>query len=203
MVKKIKREIKNILNKFVNDCHFSFLLAMAGVLGSLFGRLVPVINQRCANYRNRFILKYMDRLLGDVTDKYRTLEKEGVYSENAPVWVCWWTGLEDAPEIVKKCVDSIYRAAGKHPVHIITQNNYSKYLEIPSYIIEKVQDKRMCIANFSDYLRVSLLEKYGGLWLDATIYVSRNIPDDIFVKNLFTCKSPGAKGYLANGRWTS
>lgn len=201
MLDKIKRHLKSIIKNFKNDCYFSVNLAVHGVIGSTVGRILPRISNDCSEYRRKYILNYLSKLLGDTFNNKKSIE--GEFVKDAPIWVCWWTGLETAPAIVKQCVRSIQNAAGAHPVYIITQNNYGDFLDIPSHILDKVRNENMCIANFSDYLRVSLLEKYGGLWLDATIYVPQPIPESIFEGNLYTCKSPGAKGYLANGRWTS
>ena len=203
MIKKVKRYLEIILKTIKNDWHFSVNLAVRGVIGNVLGRLVPSVADRTEKYRRKFVSNYLNQLLEGTINKYREEKSHGIQVDDAPIWVCWWTGIETAPLLVKKCVQSIQGAAGKHPVYIITKDNFHEYLDIPDFILEKVNNGNMCLANFSDYLRISLLEKYGGLWLDATIYVSRKLPEDIFADSLYTCKSPGAKGYLADGRWTS
>ena len=42
------------------------------------------------------------------------------------------------PFICKKCMESIRKHAGKHPVIMITFDNYQEYVTVPSYILEKV-----------------------------------------------------------------
>lgn len=77
-------------------------------------------------------------------------------------------------------------------------------MDIPDYILEKVEDKRMGIAAFSDYLRVSLLGKYGGFWIDATIFISREIPQEYFDRPFFTCKYyTGNSSCISASRWTT
>lgn len=203
MLRKIKTYLENLWRSFKNDCHFSLNLAICGAIGNIFGRMVPAVADKIEKYRRKFVSNYLSKLLQRVININRQEKNKGIHVDNAPIWICWWTGIESAPLLVKQCVRSIQKSAGIHPVHIITKDNFCEYLEIPNYILEKVQNGNMCLANFSDYLRISLLEKYGGLWLDATIYVPRELPDSIFEYSLYTCKSPGAKRYLANGRWTS
>ena len=203
LLRKIKKHLKTIVKLFKNDCHFSIKLAIYGVMGNILGRVKPSIAQKAEKYRRKFVSNYLNYLLQGIINTNREKQNNGVCAHNAPIWVCWWTGIESAPSLVKQCVRSIQKAAGEHPVYIITKEYFQEYLEIPTFILEKVQNGNMCLANFSDYLRISLLEKYGGLWLDATIYVPRELPESIFENSLYTCKSPGAKGYLANGRWTS
>lgn len=117
----------------------------------------------------------------------------------------WWQGEKNAPEVVKKCIMSIRLHAGMHPIKIIDENNINDYLDIPDYISQKVDSGQMCLANFSDYIRVSLLNKYGGLWLDATIFVAYDIPENYFELPMFTCNSvrSGMSHYVSAGRWAT
>lgn len=47
---------------------------------------------------------------------------------------------------------------------------------MPKIIIDKVKNSKIAWAFFSDIVRVLLLEKYGGLWLDATVWVPGVVP---------------------------
>lgn len=40
-------------------------------------------------------------------------------------------------------------------------------------------------ANFSDVLRVEILSKYGGIWLDATVYCTGSTIKELIEKNPF------------------
>jgi len=46
----------------------------------------------------------------------------------------------------------------------------------------------MGLALFSDFVRISLLEKYGGLWVDSTCYII-DIPNQVKQYAFFSCKS--------------
>lgn len=138
-------------------------------------------------------------------------EEDGllVQPNNSPIWVCWWQGVDTAPPLVKQCIRSIKKYANGHPVYIITEENYGKWLDVPQYMLDKVESRKMFIANFSDYLRFSLLRKYGGMWIDATVFLPHIIPDYCFQSQIFTCNAAKRTekaedaGYIANGRWTS
>ena len=43
----------------------------------------------------------------------------GTEVNNAPIWILWWQGEKNAPDIVKHCISSIKRNSGDHPVKII------------------------------------------------------------------------------------
>jgi hypothetical protein len=62
----------------------------------------------------------------------------------------------------------------------------------------------MGLAHFADYIRVALLEKYGGLWLDATMFCSSQIPESYFEMPFFTCKSEYQESrYLSHYQWVT
>ena len=47
-----------------------------------------------------------------------------------PIWLFWNTGLEQAPEIVKTCYQSITKYAGRQVV-LLTENNVQNYINMP------------------------------------------------------------------------
>ena len=138
-----------------------------------------------------------------IIEKYKNDDTEVLYDSQAPVWVLWMQGYKNAPDIVKRCIDSI-RVSTSHPVHLITSDNISKYYSFPNYINEKYINGTITNAQFSDILRMALLADYGGLWIDATIFIPTAIPEGIFEREFFTCKRDIKNtGYVSEYRWTS
>ena len=118
------------------------------------------------------------------------------------IWVCWLQGEENAPKIVKKCIQSFREFAGGHEVCLITNDNISNYIEIPTIIKKKLQQKRMQYATYSDYIRTSLLEKHGGVWIDATVLLTAEIPKEVFDAPLFCFqKSVLSRSPIAMSSW--
>ncbi len=107
---------------------------------------------------------------------------------NDTIWVFWWQGEENAPVLVKTCLESIRKFAGKHEVVLIAQDNLKKYVSLPEVIMHKYVNGKIEITHLSDILRMYLLYTYGGLWLDATILVTDKIADQYFVMEYFTGK---------------
>jgi len=93
-----------------------------------------------------------------------------------PVWTCWLQGKESMPETIKMCYHSLLRNAGGHIVNLITSSNYGEFVNIPEYIREKYKKEVISHTHFSEILRIHLLCKYGGLWIDATTFVSSELP---------------------------
>ena len=205
LTSRIKRRVLLLINNFKSDCAFSILYALLRVMDELCGRVhLNKLSNIAHEKKDKWILNYLERQLSDLIQKYKNIDDIGVFEENAPVWVCWWTGVEMAPDLVKQCIKSIRKQTGSHPVHVIDQNSYSVYIDIPDYMMHKVKNGQMGIAHLSDYIRVSLLEKYGGLWLDSTIFCASSLPESYFELPFFTCKSnPTSCGYLSQMRWTT
>ena len=85
------------------------------------------------------------------------------------IWICWFQGMEGAPEIVKACVKSVEEQFPDREIVLLTQENILQYVTLPPEVEEKV-GKEISLTHYSDILRAALLTKYGGLWLDATTY---------------------------------
>lgn len=118
-------------------------------------------------------------------------EKAGTpCNRNKTIWVCWLQGEKNAPEIVKRCLASIRQHAGQYEVCLITNDNIDSYITIPSYISDRLRKRQMQYATYSDYIRMALLEKHGGIWIDATVFLSSNIPDTISDSPLFFFQKP-------------
>ncbi len=201
----IKRRISYTWTAFRSDCYFSSYYACLRITDEIGRRLgAKKLSDKAHVKKDRWIIDFLDKTLKPVIDEMRDVNETGIYVENAPIWVCWWTGEETAPLIVQRCISSIRENAGNHPVHLITQNNYCDYLKIPDYMIEKVHKKKIVLANFSDYIRSSLIAEYGGLWLDATIFCLKPIPEEYFQMPVFTCKSPKTHSrYVSEFQWTA
>ncbi len=102
------------------------------------------------------------------------------------VWFCWLQGIENAPDIVKACLMSQKKWLKSKEFVIITANNYKEYISLPRYIEEKYARHIIPDALFSDLIRVELLTKYGGTWIDSTVMITgSNYHEEIFDCQLF------------------
>lgn len=205
LFRKIQGFRARIWNNFRSDCKFSSHYGLLRLLQEI-ARILKMkrTSESIGQKRDQWIQNYLSKLLHPVVSKYLDDAATGSKVSNAPIWVCWWTGLDNAPELVKCCVKSIYKNAGNHPIRLITSDNYSEYIEIPEFMLSKAQNKKMGIAHLADYIRVKLLSEYGGLWLDATIFCSQPLPDEYFELPFFTLKGPVQKcGYVSDMRWVT
>lgn len=105
------------------------------------------------------------------------------------IWTCWLQGEENAPPIVQTCINSIRLHNPDKTVIVITAENLSTYIDMPDYILKKWHQGIITNTHFSDILRVCLLYQYGGIWLDATVFLGDTIPDAILKAPFFAYHS--------------
>ena len=128
---------------------------------------------------------------------YNNVSEDGKSDINKTVWIFWWQGIENAPELVKVCYRSVVKNMKDWDIILITQDNYKEYTNIPDFIIEKLNKGVITLTHFSDILRLDLLKQHGGLWLDATVLCTNgNVPKSILQSDLFVYQTqkPGADG---------
>lgn len=106
--------------------------------------------------------------------------------DNEPerVFSIWLQGEENAPEIVKSCFRSMRREL-RQEVVVLDEKTLFDWIEVPQYIIDKWKKGKMSSAHFCDVCRVELVYRYGGVWLDATNFVTAPIPDSIMEQDFF------------------
>ena len=125
-------------------------------------------------------------------------------SKDSPIWIFWWQGMEAAPNIVKKCLNSVKQCAENHKIIIISKENYKEYADIPDYIIDKVNTGKISLTHFSDILRLELLYKNGGIWMDATLWMTGRIPTSAYDFPFFTIKHGKYSDYhVCRGKWST
>ena len=127
---------------------------------------------------NEYVLKWLERKYGFIIPQtFQESVRPDLKLEDLPIWVCWLQGEKDMPDLVKTCYDSIKKNSGGRLVRFISLDNIEKYIEMPVFLKAKFDKGFIKHANYSDILRLMLLYKYGGTWIDATIYLSDKLDD--------------------------
>lgn len=124
---------------------------------------------------------------------------EEEHNNSNKVWVCWFQGFENSPQIVKTCLTSLKTNLPSKEIVLITKDNLNQYVDFPKYIIEKWEKGFITNTHMTDLLRLELLIRYGGTWIDATVLCTeneKNIPDYFFNSDLFFFQTlkPGKDG---------
>ena len=132
--------------------------------------------------KHKSILQYLSNRYSSVIEHFLRKDRipESGITPQSVIWVCWWDGEETMPPLVKACFNSIRRHARKHPVQLVTKYNFRDFISIPEYVLEKFNTGIITLTHFSNIIRVNLLHDYGGIWIDSTVLVLK----DIFLDNL-------------------
>ncbi len=145
-----------------------------------------------------------NKILKKLRKKYRNFIKEwkvsapsGQRVRSDKVWVLWLQGIENAPHIVQCCVRSLQENLKDREIILLTQDNYKDYVQFPDYVQQKIDSGSITKTHMSDLLRLELLNRYGGTWIDATVFCSGGeilgymLDSDLF---FFQTLKPGLDG---------
>ena len=135
---------------------------------------------------NQLCYNKLEKKFSKVVNSYEG-ETSTILNSNK-VWFCWFQGIEEAPSLVKACYESIKKNMPDKEIVLITEKNYNDYVQFPDYIVEKRKKGYIENAHFSDLIRLDLLRRYGGLWIDSTVFVSNKISNSFFENDLFVFK---------------
>ena len=109
------------------------------------------------------------------------------YQRAEVIWFCWLQGMEKAPQIIQICLASLKKYLPEKEIRIVDDSNRRQYVTFPDYIEKKWAKKQIPPALFADLLRLELLIRYGGTWLDSTVlctgdnFVIRAFDADLFL----------------------
>lgn len=92
----------------------------------------------------------------------------------------WLQGEEDAPAVAQACIARMRHFAGGHPVHVVDRAAVFELVDIPMSVYERFDRGLISAAHFSDIVRVWLLAKYGGVWLDSSVLMTKPLPSAVW-----------------------
>lgn len=176
---------------------------------------IPFIGKWVNEYKHNIIKKSIIKDFSNIIEKYKKIDpitniKFEKNNKNYPIWIFWWQGEENMPQIVEICYKSILENANNHPIHLITKDNLSYYTNNPLWdqeILNWLKEKKMIYAHFADILRCYLLYTYGGCWIDATVLLTKPINNFISSQNLYfySGRRSNVKNnlFVPKGLWTS
>ncbi len=114
------------------------------------------------------------------------------------VWILWFQGIHEAPFLVRKCIDSWQQKNPNWDVVILDNDTLGQYvdLNLPADVLN-----RLSLAHKSDLVRLHLLSKYGGVWVDATTLCMTPLDkwiDDYASSGFFSFYKPAPDSLMAN-----
>ena len=132
---------------------------------------MEIIVENLIRYRNLFgnklaVRKFMSKVSFHALKKYKqgldsfleSFSKNVEYEkfsnirdddmDTCPIWIMWWQGEDAMPDIVRIAFESVKFYAGKHPVILITKNNYEYYTKRSCSFYDFVEKKNYFINPF-------------------------------------------------------
>ncbi|MBR5033734.1 MAG: capsular polysaccharide synthesis protein [Bacteroidales bacterium] len=159
------------------------------------------------------LVKEYRPVMKEIVERVRNEASALEHKRNKIIWFCWLQGIENAPEVVKACYNSLvhgewFRVNG-YEVKVIDEKNWREYIDLPDNIIRRREKKQIPPAHFSDLLRLELLIRYGGTWIDSTVLCTgvnndnenanvNYLDTDLF---MFQYTQPGSSEWGGIGNW--
>lgn len=136
---------------------------------------------------NIWYLQKQSVIFNKLKKEYAKVIAEGI-QENERVksniiWMLWLQGEKEAPPLVKACINSVRRNAKGKKIIVLNEASLQQYVEFPDYIWEKWKAGIIPNAQFSDLIRLELLCKYGGLWVDSTVLLTGQTMEFEYIAN--------------------
>lgn len=152
----------------------------------LLQQAVPVLRKRYAVVLDEKEREYKDRQFTRVRSNR--------------VWVCWLQGMDQAPDLVKVCYESLKAHLTDKEIILISEENIHEYVTLPDVIEKKYRKGVIPAAHYTDMLRLQLLIEHGGTWVDATVWCSGDdYPREIMDTDLFVFQHLGKGEYVFRG----
>lgn len=87
------------------------------------------------------------------------------------IWRYWETGWDTIKWPLEEITQSVAHYAADWEVRDLDKDSVTKYIDLPAKLWELPVQVR------SDAIRIMLLSKYGGVWLDATVFLNTNFTE--------------------------
>lgn len=190
----------SILNFSRKVQQFGLFIPLSNLLLTYGRKFPPSFLRKVVAKRNKLIQKKLFKLIGNnITNQQET---NCHYESDAPIWFYWMQGEKNMPPIPKLCLNSLRKHANGHPVIFLDANNVNQYVNIPFEIAKAYQTGKLKQAHYADIIRIMLLAQHGGLWMDATLLVTQDIPETIFQTLFYSIKTKEFGYFVSRCRWS-
>ena len=149
-------------------------------------------NKMFYDFRRKILLDFVLKLRKEAQLVDSSNEKEELTEFPKMIWTMWQQGEAQMPETVQASMKTIKNFAKRNDCefYLLTDENLADFINIPRDITEKYKKKELSTAHYSDIIRFSLLCQYGGIWMDATLFVSPYATLEMFDGDFFTLNHP-------------
>ena len=93
------------------------------------------------------------------------------------LWMYWHQGWENAPELVRRCAATWKRHNADWDIRLLDKTHISRDTELRSVVKGMLPTMLPTVQNISDIVRLHLLRRWGGVWVDATCWCMQPLDD--------------------------
>ncbi|MFC3024240.1 capsular polysaccharide synthesis protein [Vibrio zhugei] len=93
------------------------------------------------------------------------------------IWMYWHSGFDNAPEVTQLAVQSWQKMNPDYEVRLLNNVNIAEYVDADFDMAFRNTSVRCLLPIKADILRLYLLSRYGGVWVDATTFCMTPLND--------------------------
>ena len=129
---------------------------------------------------------YVADFLSGKIERFTAVAKKPELIGKKIIWQFWQQGIsENTPKLVKTCFYSVKKHRGEYEIIILSRETLNDYIELPDFVWKKFGTGGFTFPKIANLVRLFLLSAYGGVWLDATIYLTAPIDEGLLEKDFF------------------
>lgn len=106
----------------------------------------------------------------------------------------WFQGYDDVPPIVRLCTDKAKRLGLRQ---VLLDEASVEALSIDEEMVRKHKEGKISMQTWSDIIRTYLLSRCGGVWADASLYVSK-LPEEATTQPFYSCRHRVVDNFVEN-----
>ena len=105
------------------------------------------------------------------------IKAQAIFPDDRPIiWQYWAQGMENVPPMVRICMDSVDRwAASDFRIIRLCDDNLADYIEIPTWLNERVGKKIISTAHFSDILTMPKFTLHLFCYVTKKHYIKKDV----------------------------
>lgn len=151
------------------------LLSALGLKDSISFIFKMLFSRNRTKAKAEFMADYTKRRFLPIMEKWKsvTIEKSPVPKR---IFFFWWDGPSKMPVVPRLCYQSLRFFYPEYEILFIDKSNVENYVSRTDIVYRRFLEKTVTIQNFSDYLRMTLIETLGGYWVDSTLLFLTRFP---------------------------
>lgn len=199
LIQKASSRLAMVLTDSLKKCHYYSCYygfwTLVWWIGNYCSRLSSW-KKKAELKKREWLWIYFEKNYADIIRQYKDIPIQQSKPEEFRIWVYWAQGKDNMPELVRACYENLVCRAIDASVVLLTAENLEQYIDLPVPVKNSLNNGMIGYTALSDIIRHSLLSKYGGLWIDATVWVTGKVPVST-LKNLpfFSARASERQSY--------